>query len=210
MEKLSISVDREMDVLCRWGLTADEWMFIKLLFVAKEPEGRPQLFMRYINECTKTGVPRDMLTSLKNKKVLDAKYNIPKEGEATSIDDIKFSVTFEKQYFKISGEAGLEMFNAYPSHLYMTDGKMLPARNITKGGYFSSDDFFFAYCKAIKHSAQTHELVMQSLRFAKDNNLIQFGIIEYLASQKWNEHIQMMKDDKVGKFSTQIDKNDLV
>lgn len=205
MEKLSLSLDKELEVMKKWGLNGDQWMFVRLLFMALDPNSQPQYLARYVNECAKTGVARHIIVELRNKGIIDKSYKVPAEGSVFVLSDVKFSASFEKSYFKLSGEAGQELFDAYPHYMYMDNGKILPLRNITKGGFMTLDDFFLAYSKAIRYDRSQHELVMESLEFAKENNLITYGMVEYVASMKWNDHMKMMKDDQIGKFSVKFD-----
>ncbi len=210
MEKLSISIDREMDIMARWSLTADEWMLTRLLMLAQDPENRPQYLKRYLTECAKTNLTREVLISLQNKKVIDKSYKVPKTGEKFSVDDLEFTEMFRKSHFKLSAEAGLELFDAYPAHMYGQGGKILNIRNITKGGYADLESFSFAYSKAIKHDPKLHREVLESLEYAKEHDMVQYGIVEYIASQKWREHMQMMKDGGIGGFTVKLDNVNLI
>ena len=60
-------------------------------------------------------------------------------------------------------------------------------KNFTKANLFSLEEFCIFYAKAIKNAKVTHERVMEALRFAKEHNLINYTILEFIASHKWNE-----------------------
>ena len=64
---------------------------------------------------------------------------------------------------------------------------MCSIKNFTKANLFSFEDFCIYYAKAIKNAKITHERIMENLEFAKEHKLINYSIIEYLASQKWLE-----------------------
>ena len=49
------------------------------------------------------------------------------------------------------------------------------------------DDFCFAYGKAIKFNPDMHNKIMETLEFGKENNLIHYGISEFVISMKWLE-----------------------
>lgn len=203
MDKLSHTVDEEMNIMCTWGLTADEWLFIRLLFIAKS-EGLLKPLSRYFNDCVKTGLPLDLIISLQKKKVLSKNFKAER-GVDFTIDSIEFEDKFDKKYFKVSDQAGRELFNEYPSYLMLSGGKMVPIKNITKQGFNSIEDFFFVYSKSIKHSKVTHERVMESLEFAKEHKLINYLITEYVISRKWEDHIKMMDSGEIGNFVTTFD-----
>ncbi len=203
MEKLALSLDTEMEIMCKWEMTAEEWLFVRALFVAKyEQDTRP--LTRYFNDCVKTGIPRETIKSLQKKKVLSKSFKVA-AGVTLGVDDLEFEESFDKKYFKISGEGGAEMFNAYPEYINLSNGKLVGIKNITKQGFRTLEDFFFVYSKAIKHSKQKHDLVMKSLEFAKEHNLINYLITEYVITQKWESHIKMMESGEIGKFVTTFD-----
>jgi len=65
MYKLNIDLDRKLEIMSKHELTAEEWLFIELLFVADD---FPELLFKYFNECKKEQIPRDTLNILKDKK----------------------------------------------------------------------------------------------------------------------------------------------
>ena len=70
---------------------------------------------------------------------------------------------------------------------------MASIKNITKAGLFSIDEFCFYYGKQLKLSSITHDRIMSALEFAKENNLIHYSILEFIASKKWEE-IEFIRD----------------
>ncbi len=203
MDKLSIDLDKKLTIMSKYGLDAEEWLFIELLFVATEPEGNEGPLIKYFNECAKKTLPRETLLALKDKKILAGSYRIPKEGEDFDIDAVEFSKSFINLYFKESQEAGQEFFNTYPDFLQFGD-KLLPARNITKGGFLDLNAFFHAYGRAIRNDPQTHAKVLDAIAWAIENELLCFGICEYLITRRWNDHIRMMESGEIGKYAVRV------
>jgi hypothetical protein len=204
MTRLSLELDNKLTIMRKYELTAEDWMFVELLFLATEEHPHPEYLYTYFSECAKTSLPRDTLQALKDKKVLLASYKIPGPDEEFDPEQVEFNQNFKNFYFKESQEAGQQFFNAYPDFLQFGD-KLLPARNITKGGYLSMEDFFFAYGKAIKNKPKTHEEVLEALAWAVEHELICYGIVEYLTTRKWLDHRRMMESGDIGKFAVRID-----
>ena len=202
--KLSIELDKKLTIMTKYQLDAEEWLFIELLFLATEDDPHPQYMYKYFTECAKKSLPRDTLQKLKDKNVLAKSYKIPKEGEDFDLEAIEWNQTFIKYYFKESQEAGHELWNAYPDFLQMGD-KLLPAKNITRGGFLSLEDFFFTYGKAIKNNPETHKQVLESLEWAKDNQLINYMIPEYVITRKWDDHIRMKENGEINRVITRFD-----
>ena len=65
MYKINIDLERKLAIMAKHELTAEEWLFIELIFIA---EDNPQLMLKYFNECKKEQVPRQILLNLKDKK----------------------------------------------------------------------------------------------------------------------------------------------
>lgn len=184
--------------MSKFKLDANHWLVIRYLFIAKY-EGDNTFLFKYFTECAQTGAPRDILENLQKKSIIDSKYKIPEKGQVLIPQNIIFNEKFINQYYKTSLSAGRELFDEYPPFLKMENGVLLPARNLVSKVVFKSiDDFFLFYCKAIKFDAGLHEKVIESLRFAKENDLVKSAIVEYCMSQKWLEHMELMKDGKGG------------
>jgi hypothetical protein len=113
-------------------------------------------------------------------------FKIPEEGEILNYKNIPFNKNFMKMYIKEANYLGKELFDAYPPFITI-NGKMCSIKNFTRANLFTFEDFCIYYAKAIKQAGVTHERVMDALLFAKDNNLINYTIIEFIASHKWNE-----------------------
>ena len=180
-----LSLNEEIQIYINSGLTPTELFILRLLFLASE--GDSKYLINYISN-TSNGkeVLKSVLQSLINKKVINSTFSIPKEGESLNFKTIPFNKNFTKMYLKESHELGKEFFEAYPPFINIK-GKLCSIKNFTKANLFSFEDFCIYYAKAIKNAKITHERIMENLEFAKEHNLINYSIIEFLASQKWLE-----------------------
>lgn len=198
MEKISISLDRELDLMTQYSLSAEEWWIIQLLFLAQYPEGRIDPLERYSKIIG--GFRYDIIESLQSKGVLK-KINI-KKGDHFEIDDLQFNyvkgedkktypldipftANFIKSYLKHSGELGKELFLEYPTFIYI-NGSPVNARSITTNGHFGSmEDFFFFYGKTIKWNPTLHREIIDLLQWGKENDMIKMGISTFVINQSW-------------------------
>lgn len=201
MYKINVDLERKLAIMAKHELNAEEWLFIELLFIA---EDFPQLLMKYFNECKKEKIPRQILLSLKDKKVFSSKYQIPSEGENFDPTQIEFSKTFINNYFKESFEAGWELFEAYPEYIQNAD-KLMPARNITKNGYNDENDLFAKYNKSIQYKVENHQEVMELLAWAKEQKLITYGIVEYITTRKWLAHKALRDSGEINNMLVRVD-----
>lgn len=205
-----LSFDKELEVMESFGIDANHFYLIRYLLIAKY-EGDHGPLHKYVLACYKQNLSRELFTSLQDKGILSKKYKIPVSGEALNVKSLEFTDRFLKKYFKMSCEAGEELFEAYPSFLVLPNGAMLPAKNITsKVVYKSLDDFFFAYCKKIKFDPEMHDKVMKSLEYAKTNNLLQSGISEFVISEKWREYIKLMEEEGLSEYTKTYDSTKII
>lgn len=169
-----------------YNLTADELLLVYLTFLAQEEEGHPEFFAKWFSNGGQSRL-KSLFESLKEKGIIHKDYN-PKSYNP---DDIEFNKNFLKGWLKGSGEMGMELFQAYPAYL-TANGKTYPLRNIAKK-FNSIDDFAFHYGSQIKHNPEKHKQIMELLDWAKTNNKINSGILEFVCSNGWDS-LQYLKD----------------
>lgn len=186
-----IEIENELLILERYNLTAEEWFVLRLLILASVDEGKDTYIKQYMKLPT-AGNLRDILVSLQNKSVILKTYKIPNKGEKFNPEDVDLNKNFMKAFYKCSGVLGKELFEEYPATLE-TRGKLLFLNNITKG-YKDMEELCFDYGRIIKFNPETHKEVMELLKFGKENNLICYGIVEFIKSYKWLT-IKKMKED---------------
>lgn len=191
MGNFELSLNEEINILISSNLTPTELFITRLLFLAME--GDIKFLANYINN-TSNGkqILKAVLESLQNKGIINSTFTLPKEGENLDIKAIPFNKNFVKKYIRESNEVGKEFFDAYPAFVNIR-GKNCSIKNITKANLFSLEDFCLYYNKAIKLSGDSHKRIMEALEFGKENNLISYSIIEFIASQKWLE-IEYIRD----------------
>jgi len=180
-----LSLNEEINIYINSGLTPTELFILRLIFLAIDDDIKP--LSKYISGTTNgKNVLRLTLISLQEKKVINSTFNIPKEGEVLNFKNIPFNKNFIKMYIRESNDLGKEFFDAYPPFISI-NGKMCSIKNFTKAGLFTMEDFCLYYSKAIKNASVTHERVMEALEYGKENNLINFSILEFVSSRKWEE-----------------------
>jgi hypothetical protein len=185
MHSFELSLQEEINIYINSGLTPTELFVLRLLFLAID--GDAAYLSNYLSN-TSGGkeLLRAVLESLKVKRVINSGFEIPKEGEALKFQNIPFNKNFIKKYIRESNQLGKEFFDTYPSFINI-NGKLCSIKNFTKANLFSFEDFCRYYTKAIKSSGVTHERIIENLEFAKNNNLINYSIIEFIASRKYLE-----------------------
>jgi hypothetical protein len=180
-----LSLQEEINIYISSGITPTELFVLRLLFLAID--GESKYLINYISNLSDGKILlRQVLSSLMDKKVINNTFRIPKEGEALDFKNIPFNKNFIKKYIRESNDIGKELFDAYPPFINIK-GKLCSIKNFTKANLFSLEEFCLYYAKSIKNSGVAHNRVMEALEYAKDHNLINYSIIEFIASQKYNE-----------------------
>lgn len=185
-----ISIDREMDFMIKYLLTPDEMYLIKLIFYAQE--GYNEYLNKFYSQGTFNKDVHAMLQSLQNKNIINKSYKIPSKGSVFNPTDVDFNKNVLKSYLQHSQDLGMELFMAYPSTTVINN-KVFSLRNIAKV-FSSMDDFCFAYGKAIRFDPEKHAEIMEILKYAKENNLIKSGIVDFVISMKWLDYAEMQKE----------------
>lgn len=185
MQHFELSLKEEINIYINSGLTPSELFILRLLFLTID--GDNTLLFNYLSNVTNgKELFRKVLISLQEKKVILSTFKIPKEGESLNFQNIPFNKNFIKMYIRESNEIGNEFFEAYPPFINI-NGTTVAIRNFAKAGFYTFEDFCLHYAKSIKNSGITHEKIMDTLEYAKENNLINYSILEFIASRKWLE-----------------------
>lgn len=191
------SIDKELDLMIKYNLSAEEMLLIKYIFIGQE--GNLSYLSKYFTEVSNKTPIRSILLNLQNNGIINKSYTIPEQGTKFNPLDIEFNKTFIKSYLQHSGDLGMELFMNYPAFV-MINGKQFSLKNVSKL-YRSVDEFSFAYGKAIGFNKDKHNKILEILQWAKEHNLISYGICEFLASMKWLE-LNELKDKGNYSFNT--------
>ena len=92
----------------------------------------------------------------------------------------------------MTGELGKELYDAYPTHMSLNGRNIFLKNHIKK--FLDVEDVYFWYAKTIGHSIEYHKFVLDTLAWAKEHNLIQFSLLEFIGSQKWLDLDYMRKN----------------
>jgi hypothetical protein len=199
MQHFELSLNEEINIYIHSGLTPTELFVLRLLFLAID--GEPKYLVNYISNTHNGKVLfRAILESLKEKKVINSTFKVPQEGEVLNYKNIPLNKNFLKVYIRESNALGKQLFEAFPPFLNI-NGKMCSIKNFTRANLFSLEEFCSFYAKAIKNAGVTHERVMEALEFAKANGLINYTIIEFIASMKWQEIEYIRNSDNINGYN---------
>lgn len=198
MKYIELSIEREIEFMIKYNLTSDELFTVKLIFYAQD--GHDEFLKTFFSQGSLSYSLYDILLSLQNKGIINKSYKIGKKGDIFNPRDVDFNKIFLKSYVEHSQELGMELFMNYPSIINI-NGREFSLRNITKL-YKNIDDMCFAYGKAIKFNRELHNKIMDLLHWGKENHLINYGICEFISSNKWIELEELKDKDFMTQFNT--------
>ena len=184
--------DRKIDLMLKHNINAEQWFFLELIWIAQnETEGSLYLYKYYSERAkmnnTKPGLDKHLLDDLVQKDIIKSYSEIT---SAVDLDDLQLNLGSE--FFIDLQIDGLEFWDEYPK-LGEIDGKMFPLTNISKR-YDSMEDFLAYYAKAINFDPELHKKNMTAVRKAKKHNLINYSIVEWVTSRKWNDFKEVAVD----------------
>ena len=192
-----MSVEREIQYMIKYQLTADELFLIKLIFYAQEEH--PEYLSMFFSQNQIGYEIIDLLHSLQDKGMINKSYKIPEKGSVFNPRDVELNKRALDSLLQHSQDMGMELFNEYPPFIII-NGKTFSLRNIAKN-YKSFDDFCWDYGKNIKFNQEKHNQILELVKYGKENNLINSGICDFIISHQW-ETIELLRDEGFGTFDT--------
>lgn len=188
---LTLDLENEISLLTKYRLTCDELMFIRVTLIFQD-ESNEELFKNYYHAIKNNNINiRELLVSLQNKSVILKSYKIPNEGQPLNPMQIEFNKNFLKQLYRSSFEMGKELFDAYPQFATI-NGMLVPLRSVSKK-FDSLEDAYYKYGKYIKWNPEVHKNIIELLKWANENNLLNCSLASFIVNNGWLD-LQSMKD----------------
>lgn len=180
-----------LNIMGKWDLTGDELLLVYLTFISQTENGDVEknrsYFLKWYNNGGKPKL-RSLFESLKEKGIIVKNYN----PTSYAPDEIEFNKNFIKQYFKLTGELGKELWQKYPDNMYV-NGQIISLKNFSKK-FLDLSELYFWYSTVIGHSVSKHKEILSILDWAKKNDLVRVSLVEFIASQKWEEYKRMQTE----------------
>lgn len=186
-----MSLDTILNIMTKHGLDCNEIMLLYLTFISQSENGNPDQNKVYFEKWYNSGgskILKRTFESLKEKGVIIKNYC----PDSYIPNEVELNKTFCKSWFKLTGELGKELYDAYPTNLFVNGRNLFLKNHIKK--FLNVEDVYFWYAKTIGHSIEYHKFILDTLAWAKEHNLIQFSLLEFIGSQKWHDLDYMRKN----------------
>lgn len=191
---MELSVYEDLQIMENYGLTPEEWFITQLIFLGSPDEGDTENYLvgLYSQGGIMTRSMRENLQALKDKGIILQEYKIPNELTMFDPEGVLFNDLFMRKYFQYSQVLVDELMRHYPAYI-----KGLPMTNVIRSfPQTGRNGLNVAYGKAIRWRRATHEKVLNILDRAVENNLICYGICEFVLNRKWEE-LERLLDEGV-------------
>jgi hypothetical protein len=106
--------------------------------------------------------------------------------------DLALTPIFEEKIFVDTQVAGKELFDLYPHWLHV-NGQRVIAKSCDKDLYMDK------YAKKIGNSKDKHNKIIEDLKIAKEKDLINFKIANFIDGELW-ESLSDTGEDRIDKF----------
>lgn len=170
-------------------------MFIRTLLLLQDEENE-DIFQSYIEALHECNINlRDIVLNLQDKGIILKSFHCPKEGQSYDPYSVPFSKNFIKNLYKCSFEMGKELFEEYPQFGNI-NGNIVPLRSVARK-FDSLEDCYFRYGRAIRWNPEQHEKIIELLKWAKENNIINCSLASFVINHGWIDLEALRNGDKV-------------
>lgn len=185
------TIEDELLILNKYKITPNELMFIRTLLILQE-DANEELFKTYIEILHNSNIQiRELITRLQAKGIILKSFKVPNPGEAFDPYSIPINKPFLKNLFKSSFEIGKELFEVYPQFGNI-NGCVVPLRTVAKK-FDSLEDCYARYGKEIKWNPEIHSTIIDLVKWAKDNNILNCSLASFIINNGWKD-LQALKD----------------
>lgn len=185
MKYLTLTLEEEVCLLDKYGLTPNELLVIRILLILQD-DGDEQLFQKLMVTLKHINLPlREVLEQLQKKEIILKSYKIPKSGEKFDPYTIPVNKNFIKALYKSSFEMGKELFDSYPQFGNI-NGNLIPLRGISKK-FDSLEQAYFKYGKSIGFNPEKHKTIIELVNWARENNILNCSLASFIVNEGWHD-----------------------
>lgn len=185
MKHLTLTLEEEVCLLDKYGLTPNELLIIRILLILQD-DGDEQLFQKLMVTLKHINLPlREVLEQLQKKEIILKSYKIPKSGEKFDPYAIPINKNFIKALYKSSFEMGKELFDSYPQFGNI-NGNLIPLRGISKK-FDSLEQAYFKYSKSIGFNPEKHRTIIELVNWARENNILNCSLASFIVNEGWHD-----------------------
>lgn len=185
MKHLTLTLEEEVCLLDKYGLTPNELLIVRVLLILQD-DGDEELFQKLMVTLKSVNLQlREVLTELQKKEIILKSYKIPNSGDKFDPYAIPINKNFIKALYKSSFEMGKELFESYPQ-FGSINGNLVPLRTVAKK-FDSLEQAYFKYGKSIGFNPDRHNAIIELVRWAKENNILNCSLASFIVNEGWHD-----------------------
>lgn len=185
MKHLTLTLEEEVCLLDKYGLTPNELLVVRVLLILQD-DNEEELFQKLMVTLKHINLPlREVLAQLQKKEVILKSYKIPNSGEKFDPYSIPINKNFIKTLYKSSFEMGKELFDSYPQFGNI-GGNLIPLRTVAKK-FDSLEQAYFKYGKSIGFNPEKHKTIIELVNWARENNILNCSLASFIVNEGWHD-----------------------
>lgn len=173
----------------KYVISPNELVLLEIILLAQEEE-ETEIINSYFKSRFK-GSTIELLTNLQNKGVILKTWKIPNKGETLDINSIPINKNLVKDFYKSSFEMGQQLWDVYPQFAII-NGNTVSLRAVAKR-FDSIEDAYAYYGKQIRHKPETHKRIIELVKWASDNGILNCTFASFIIDHKW-EALEAMQN----------------
>lgn len=198
MKNLTLTLEEEISILDKYGLTPNELLVLRVLLLFQDDQ-EEELLQRLLATLKRVEIQfREVLIELQRKEIILKSYKIPSIGEVFDPLTIPINKNFIKNLYKCSFELGKELFETYPQ-MTLINGSMVTLRGVSKH-FDSLEACYFKYGKAIGWNQERHKKIIDLIKWAKERDLIKQSLSSFVINNAWLD-LEAIKNGDSGNYN---------
>ena len=171
-------------VFCeKYKIDANQLLLLEIILIAQEGDDAELVQLYFQSEAK--GSLLEQLIRLQEVGVILKSYKLPKKGERLDLFSIPINRNLVKDFYKCSFELGKELFEEYPQFGFI-NGNPVGIRSVSKK-FDSLEDFYRFYGKTIRWKQETHDHIMELVKWARENDLLFVSLCNFVIDHRWDE-----------------------
>ena len=174
----------EYSVFCeKYKIDANQLLLLEIILIAQEGDDAELVQLYFQSEAK--GSLLEQLIRLQEVGVILKSYKLPKKGERLDLFSIPINRNLVKDFYKCSFELGKELFEEYPQFGFI-NGNPVGIRSVSKK-FDSLEDFYRFYGKTIRWKQETHDHIIELVKWARENNILCVSLCNFVIDHRWDE-----------------------
>ena len=169
----------------KYKIAPNELLLFQILLLTQEGDDSELIKDYFYLDVCSRGSIIDMLTKLQLAGLVNKSFKIPKAGSSIDPHTIPLNKNVVKDYYKSAFELGIELWETYPQ-FGLVNNVTVGLRTISDKDD-SIEDFYRRYGKEIGWSPEKHQEILELVKWAKENNIINYAISKFVRNHKWEE-----------------------